>query len=140
VEARYENRTPAKPLPDPGAASLFKTATCAAREEENPDERPIFQRQRMSHSRTIQTTDTAREFLWPRPFPLEAGGALLDLRLAYRTWGVLNEAGDNAVWVLHALTGDSDAAAWWPGLIGPGRALDTDRYYVVCANMPGSCY
>jgi len=84
--------------------------------------------------------DAAQVFLWPRPFALEAGGSLPELRLAYRTWGTLNDAGDNAVWVLHALTGDSDAAAWWPGLIGPGRALDTDRYFVVCANMPGSCY
>lgn len=84
-----------------------------------------------------------------RPFVLEGGGMLRDITVAYETWGELNAQGDNAVLVCHALTGDSHAAGglveghatpgWWDGLIGPGRALDTDRYLVVCANVLGGC-
>ena len=73
---------------------------------------------------------------------LELGGRLPSVTLAYRTWGKLNEAGDNAVLVLHALTGDSRATGeggWWTPLIGPGRAIDTDRAFVVCSNILGGC-
>ena len=76
------------------------------------------------------------------PLDLELGGRLEQVTLAYRTWGRLNAAGDNAVMVTHALTGDSRAAGiggWWAPLIGPGRAIDTDRAYVVCANVLGGC-
>lgn len=73
---------------------------------------------------------------------LELGGRLPSVTVAYRTWGKLNVAGDNAVIVLHALTGDSEAAGekgWWSPLIGAGRAIDTDRAFVVCANIVGGC-
>jgi homoserine O-acetyltransferase len=73
---------------------------------------------------------------------LELGGRLEHVSVAYRTWGRLNEAGDNAVIVLHALTGDSQAGGtggWWEPLIGPGRALDTDQAFVICANILGGC-
>src|SRR5579884_2018519 len=73
---------------------------------------------------------------------LELGGRLEQVTLAYRTWGRLNPAGDNAVLVVHALTGDSLATGeggWWTPLIGPGRALDTDRLFVVCSNVLGGC-
>lgn len=73
---------------------------------------------------------------------LELGGTLTNVTLAYRTWGRLNEAGTNAILVLHALTGDTAAGGqggWWEPLIGPGRALDTDRGFVVCANILGGC-
>jgi homoserine O-acetyltransferase len=76
------------------------------------------------------------------PMTLELGGRLEAVTLAYRTWGRLNAAGDNAVLVVHALTGDSragDEGGWWAPLIGPGRALDTDRAFVVCANVLGGC-
>ncbi len=79
----------------------------------------------------------------------EFGGAIPDVRIAYETWGTLNDRRDNAVLVLHALTGDAHAAGpaglgqatagWWDELIGPGRPLDTDRYYVVSANVLGGC-
>jgi homoserine O-acetyltransferase len=82
-------------------------------------------------------------------FALEAGGRLADVTVAYESWGELNLARDNAVLILHALTGDSHAAGpagpghptpgWWDGLIGPGQALDTDRYFVVCPNVLGGC-
>jgi homoserine O-acetyltransferase len=73
---------------------------------------------------------------------LELGGHLSRVNVAYRTWGKLNAAGTNAILVLHALTGDSAAGGpggWWEPLIGPGRALDTDHAFVVCANILGGC-
>lgn len=84
-----------------------------------------------------------------RPFVLEGGGTLADVAIAYETWGELNGDASNAVLVCHALTGDSHAhgelgpghptAGWWDTLVGPGRPIDTDRYFVVCANVPGGC-
>jgi homoserine O-acetyltransferase/O-succinyltransferase len=80
---------------------------------------------------------------------LECGGRLPDVSVAYETWGSLNAARTNAILILHALTGDSHAAGpagpghpspgWWDGLIGPGRAIDTDRYFAVCPNVLGGC-
>ena len=80
---------------------------------------------------------------------LETGASLPHVRVAYETWGTLNAAGDNAIMVEHALTGDSHVAGptadghptpgWWDGLIGPGRALDTDRWFVVASNVLGGC-
>src|SRR5450759_2115198 len=80
---------------------------------------------------------------------LEAGGALPQVRVAYETWGTLNAARDNAVLVEHALTGDSHVSGpagpghptpgWWHGLIGPGRPLDTDRWFVLASNVLGGC-
>jgi homoserine O-acetyltransferase len=82
-------------------------------------------------------------------FELDAGGRLPELTIAYETWGVANADRSNGVLVLHALTGDSHAASgpgpdqaaggWWEGLIGPGAAIDTDRYFVVCPNVLGGC-
>jgi|JRHI01.1.fsa_nt_gi homoserine O-acetyltransferase len=84
-----------------------------------------------------------------RPHVLEAGGRLSDVVIAYETWGTLDPARSNAVLVLHALTGDSHAAGplapghvqpgWWDAAIGPGRAIDTDRFFVVCPNVLGGC-
>lgn len=84
-----------------------------------------------------------------RPQVLEAGGRLEQVEVAYETWGELDASRSNAVLVLHALTGDSHAAGpagpghaepgWWDALIGPGRAIDTDRFFVVCPNVLGGC-
>ncbi len=73
-------------------------------------------------------------------FSLESGATLRDVPVAYHAWGDLNAAGDNAVLVCHALTGDSDAREWWGELFGPGRALDPARDFIVCANVIGSPY
>lgn len=76
------------------------------------------------------------------PLDLEMGGHLPEVTLAYRSWGRLNAAGDNAILVLHALTGDSHAGGeggWWSPLIGPGCALDTGRAFVLCINVLGGC-
>jgi len=82
--------------------------------------------------------------------PLQLGGQLSPVTVAYETWGSLNAAGDNAVLIAHALTGSSHAhdaerpddtkVAWWNPLIGPGRFFDTSRYFVICSNIVGSCY
>jgi homoserine O-acetyltransferase len=74
------------------------------------------------------------------PFTLESGITLPGYHLAYTTHGELNEKKDNAVWVFHALTANSDPAEWWPGLVGKGKFFDPARYFIVCVNMPGSCY
>jgi homoserine O-acetyltransferase len=80
---------------------------------------------------------------------LEAGGALESVTVAYETWGTLAPDASNAVLVLHALSGDSHAAGpagpghgdigWWDGTVGPGCAIDTDRFFVVCPNVLGGC-
>jgi len=75
-----------------------------------------------------------------KPFGLENGQELPELCIAYHTYGKLNAARDNVVWICHALTASSDAADWWSGLVGAGQALDPEHYFIVCANMLGSCY
>lgn len=75
-----------------------------------------------------------------QPFPLESGAVLPGLEVAYHTYGELNEAGDNVIWVCHALTANSAVAEWWSGLTGEGRVWDPGKYFVVCANILGSCY
>jgi homoserine O-acetyltransferase len=74
------------------------------------------------------------------PLALELGATLSPISVAYRTWGRLAPGRDNAVLVCHALTGSPDVDAWWPDLLGPGRALDPDRDFIVCSNVLGSCY
>lgn len=71
---------------------------------------------------------------------LESGRRLPGLHLAYTTHGILNETRDNAVWVFHGLTANSDAAEWWPGLVGHEKLFDPAKYFIICVNMPGSCY
>lgn len=71
---------------------------------------------------------------------LTNGECLHDATMGYQTWGTLNPARDNVIWVCHALTGTSDVESWWPALFGPGRALDPDHYFIVCANVLGGCY
>lgn len=91
----------------------------------------------------------ARRFLEIGDLALERGGRLNSVQVAYETWGELSAGGDNAVLVEHALTGDSHVvgppgpghptAGWWSGLIGPGRPLDTDRWFVIASNVLGGC-
>jgi homoserine O-acetyltransferase len=86
------------------------------------------------------TESTHLVFRHPGPFALESGSVLQGYHLAYHTYGILNPARDNVVWVFHALTANSDPQAWWPGLVGPECFFDPAKYFIVCVNMPGSCY
>jgi homoserine O-acetyltransferase len=90
-----------------------------------------------------------RRFASIGPQRLERGGFLPAVRVAYETWGELSPSRDNAILVLHALTGDSHVvgkpgnghptAGWWSEIVGPGKAIDTDRFFVVAPNMLGGC-
>src|SRR5580704_9733071 len=103
----------------------------------------------------------------PDPLPLDGGRSLARVRIAYETYGQLSPTRDNVILVCHALSGDAHAAGWsddpeapsavdgfgadergikprgglgwWDGMIGPGKAFDTDRYFVICTNLLGSC-
>ncbi|CAN5171419.1 homoserine O-acetyltransferase [soil metagenome] len=101
----------------------------------------------------------AASFDYPHPFPLRNGSALPGFTLAYETYGTLSPRRDNAVLVFHALTGSQNAAGftesvqgvgtrwtrecqtgWWDAFIGPGKPVDTEKLFVVCANYIGGCY
>ncbi len=83
------------------------------------------------------------------PFPLELGGELPCVTVAYETHGKLNDAADNAILICHAISGDShvakhphddkDKPGWWDLMVGPGKPIDTDRYFVICPNVLGGC-
>jgi homoserine O-acetyltransferase len=93
----------------------------------------------------------AQEFCFadsPDGFKLESGQTLSPVTLVYETYGSLNSSKTNAILVLHAFSGDSHAAGlhegdsksgWWDSMIGPGKALDTDKYFVICSNIIGGC-
>lgn len=73
------------------------------------------------------------------PLDLERGGHLKNVTIAYETWGELSEARDNAIVICHALSGDSHAVGWWDRIVGPGRPIDTDRFFVIGTNALGGC-
>lgn len=89
----------------------------------------------------------AEQVTFDEPLELEHGGVLSDVKVAYETYGRLNPNRDNAVLVCHALSGDSHVArhnedddpGWWDIVVGPGKAIDTDRYFVICPNLLGGC-
>lgn len=81
-----------------------------------------------------------KNFKYNHPLLLESGEELASFELGYTTLGELNSDKSNVVWILHALTANSQPEEWWPGLVGKGKAFDTDRHFIVCANMLGSCY
>jgi len=94
-----------------------------------------------------ETVELCRE---EDPFILECGQAIAPLTVAYETYGTLNTDGTNAILICHALTANAHASGyhepnekdpgWWDGLIGPGKAFDTERFFVVSPNILGSCY
>ena len=73
-------------------------------------------------------------------FPLECGASLPELDITYHTFGERNAADDNIIWICHALTANADALDWWEGLVGENALFDPSRYFIVCANIIGSCY
>ena len=106
--------------------------------------------------RTFDSSDSARsgaplrhaqQVSFDGPIPLALEGTLPRVTVAYETYGTLDHRGGNAVLICHALSGDSHVArhdgaddpGWWDLMVGPGRAIDTDRYFVVCPNILGGC-
>jgi homoserine O-acetyltransferase len=79
------------------------------------------------------------------PLVLDSGAHLSHVEVAYETWGTLNDTASNAVFIPHALTGDShasgtpEAPGWWDTMVGPGCPVDTDRFFVICPNLLGGC-
>ena len=106
----------------------------------------------MTTAKTMRLTDEEH------PFELEFGGVLPEVDVEYETYGELSEGNDNVVLNSHALSGDAHVAGWdsrardtgrtwrlthpgwWDAVIGPGKPIDTNRFFVVCANVLGSCY
>jgi homoserine O-acetyltransferase len=92
--------------------------------------------------------DARRFAVLPDPFPMWRGGQLHGARVSYETWGKLSEARDNAILLFTGLSPSAHAASspedssegWWEGMVGPGLAIDSNRYFVVCVNSLGSCF
>ncbi len=94
-------------------------------------------------------TQTVELFAPPHPLKVEEGNDLGPIQVAYETYGNLSPKRDNAIFVCHALTGDAHVAGqhapdskkrgWWDDLVGPGKGLDTNKYFVICANVLGGC-
>lgn len=78
-------------------------------------------------------------FTYGRPFTMESGKTIPGFHLAYTTLGELRP-GRKVVWIFHALTANSNPEEWWPGLVGEGRLFDAREQFIICVNMPGSCY
>jgi homoserine O-acetyltransferase len=103
----------------------------------------------VAHSlQRIASQDARRYVQLPDPFPLWRGGRLHGAQIAYECWGELNQARDNAILLFTGLSpaahakssGVNPAEGWWERMIGPGLAIDTDRFFVVCVNSLGSCF
>lgn len=77
---------------------------------------------------------------YTQPITLECGVILPKVEIAYNTFGKLNEDKSNVVWICHAFSANSDPTEWWPGMVGEGLFIDPQKYFIVCANMLGSCY
>ena len=102
-----------------------------------------------AYSVGIVQTKYATLFAPPNELRLESGGRLGPVTVAYETYGELTAERDNAIFVCHALTGDAHVAGkhaldsrksgWWDGLVGPGKGLDTEKYFIICANVLGGC-
>lgn len=78
-------------------------------------------------------------FIYNEPFRLEAGGVLPSIEITYHTAGTLTK-NCKVLWICHALTANSDAEDWWDGLVGDGKFYNSNEYFIICANVPGSCY
>jgi len=97
----------------------------------------------------IVETRTIRVVEQGKPLELECGKTLAPIDVAYETYGRLNEAGDNAVLICHALSSNAHVAGlnspddkkpgWWDIMVGPGKGIDTDKYFVICSNFLGGC-
>ena len=90
-----------------------------------------------------------RRLRFPEPLPLQCGRSIANYELVYETYGTLNAERTNAILVCHALNASHHVAGqaadnpqsvgWWDNMVGPGKPIDTDRYFVICANVVGGC-
>jgi len=110
---------------------LLPTTSIAAKEEEK--------KSAMEDEYGEMTSD-GHTYVYPGVFTLESGEELMEAALRYQTYGELNEFRDNVLVVCHALTGNASLHSWWGDLLGPDKAFDTSKYFVICANILGSCY
>ena len=92
--------------------------------------------------------DRIKKIIVKKPLKLDCGVTITNFPLAYETYGILNQNKDNAIMVFHALTGDQFASGknpvtnkdgWWSNVIGPNKALDINKYFIICANVIGGC-
>jgi len=79
-------------------------------------------------------------FIHKAPFELENGSSIQELQIAYHTYGIYHPTKSKVVWICHALTANADVADWWKGLVGEGYLINPADYFIVCANIIGSCY
>jgi homoserine O-acetyltransferase/O-succinyltransferase len=92
------------------------------------------------HSTEDESTVQNRIFYFDQPFTMESGKTIPGFHLSYTTIGKLNEDKSNVIWIFHALTANSNPAEWWPGMVGVGKLFDPEKHFILCVNMPGSCY
>ncbi len=88
----------------------------------------------------ITSTVENKNFIYQGIFKTERGQEIKNLKINYSVSGKLNDKKDNTVWICHGLTANSDAESWWPGMVGLGCIYNPEEYYIVCANIIGSCY
>lgn len=79
-------------------------------------------------------------YTYPSSFSLDSGSVLPSIDIAYHTFGQLNAEKNNVVWICHAFSANSNPSEWWPGMVGEGKFFDPAKYFIICANMLGSCY
>ena len=96
----------------------------------------------------MNNIDNIKKIIVDKPLKLDCGKIINNFPVAYETYGSLNTNKDNAILVFHALTGDQFASGtnpitkkdgWWSYAVGPGKAIDTNKYFVICANVIGGC-
>eukprot|EP00586_Coscinodiscus_wailesii_P011599 CAMPEP_0172512526 /NCGR_PEP_ID=MMETSP1066-20121228/245447_1 /TAXON_ID=671091 /ORGANISM="Coscinodiscus wailesii, Strain CCMP2513" /LENGTH=396 /DNA_ID=CAMNT_0013292399 /DNA_START=191 /DNA_END=1381 /DNA_ORIENTATION=+ len=110
------------------------------------DRRNVVIRRRLTSSKETmadeygEMTSDGESYTHPTPFQLESGDVLPEAILKYQTYGNLNDERDNVIVICHALTGNASLHTWWGGLLGPSLPFDTNKYYIICANILGSCY
>ena len=95
----------------------------------------------------MENISNLKFFRWKKEFRLESGENLPGFELAYETYGELNSSRSNTILLFHALSGsshvykdNSDTGGWWDNMVGPGKPFDINKYFIICANMLGSCY
>jgi homoserine O-acetyltransferase len=102
----------------------------------NTEQISLIKKQYMSHN----GGENVKFLKYNKKFILESGETLPEIDIAYTTYGKINDKQDNIVWMCHAFTANADPVDWWTGMVGEGYFFDPDKYFIVCANILGSCY